>query len=197
MTDNENELNNDNIPQNENINFIQDLQGPSPYVKEISNEHGERIIKITAWKSIYYALLLFLVMEIIEIILGFLLFKNNYMRWLFVFLLVPFIIVFLLIPANAICKFDYNNRTFSSYVTPVIPIPYPFFRVKIQFEDISFFYLFKIKKSYNKKKFYKIGLCHIDGEDKDIIMGQDHKCSRTYDPKLFLIPKILKSYLKP
>ena len=194
----ENDLNND-LPQNDNnndnINLIQDIQGPSPYIKEISNLHGERIIKIIAWKSIYFALILFAILEIIEIIIALTLFRKIFIKWLFIFLLVPFMIMFLLIPINAICKFDYNNKTFSSYITPIIPIPYCFYRIKVQFEDISFFYFFKIKKL--TKRYYKIGINLVNGEDKDIIVGQDHTKDSKYDPKLLIIPKILKSYLRP
>ena len=193
----ENELNNNDLPQNnnDNINLIQDIQGPSPYIKEISNIHGERTIKIVAWKSIYFALILFVILEAVEILIALLLFRKIFIKWLFIFQLVPLMVMFLFIPINAICKFDYNNKTFTSYITPAIPIPYCFYNIKVQFEDISFFYFLKIKKL--SKRYYKIGINLVNGEDKDIIVGQDHTFRKDYDPQLLLIPKILKSYLRP
>ena len=186
------------VPQEENMNFIQgnnnnNLQ--SPYIKEKSYSQGERIIEIIVWKSIYYSLILFLILEIIEITIAFTVFRNiNFLKWIFVFLLVPIFIPFLFIPVKAICKYDYNNKIFSSSVSPIIPITYPFYSNKINFENISFFYFFKIKKA--GKKYYKIGINKKDGKDQDIILGQDIQCSREYDEKVKQIPFILKSFLR-
>ena len=194
----ENELSNSNNQvevNDENINFIKDIYGSSPFVSEISHIQGERIIKITAWRGIYYSLIIFLVLEIIEIIIALTVFKNApILKWLFIFFLFPIFIQFLFIPVKAICKYDYNNKTFSSHMSPVIPIPYPCSSFSITFNDIDFFYLFKIKKV--GKKYYKIGVNTKDGEDHDIILGQDDKCSLEFDEKILSIPSIMKLYLR-
>ena len=196
----ENDLSNINSqienPQEENMNFIPGNNNmQSPYIKEKSHIQGERIIEIIAWKSIYSSLIVFIILEIIEIIIAFTLFRKiTFLKWLFILFLFPIFIPFLFIPVKAICKYDYNNKIFLSHVSPVIPITYSFYSNKINFEDISFFYFFKINKA--GKKYYKIGINKKDGEDHDIILGQDIKCSREYDNKVKQIPFILKTYLR-
>lgn len=185
------------VPQEEEMNFIPGNNNnlDYPYIKEKSHAQGERIIEIIAWKGIYYSLLVFLILEIIEIIIAFTLFRNiTFLKWIFLFLLIPYFIPFLFIPVKAICKYDYNNKIFSSRVSPIIPITYSFYSININFEDISFFYFFKINKA--GKKYYKIGINKKDGEDHDIILGQDIKCSREFDNKVKQIPHILKTYLR-
>ena len=116
------------------------------------------------------------------------------LKYTFIFLMVPFILLILLLPVNAYCKFDYNEKRFTSYITPIIPIPYCFNRNDIKFEDIAAFYYFRVPKC--GKKHYKIGINKTDGQDADIILGQDGSCSREYDPNLIRIPYVLKRYLK-
>ena len=58
----DNQVNDNN---DENMNFIRDINRQSPFINEISYNQGERIIKITAWRSLKYSLLLFLIIEII------------------------------------------------------------------------------------------------------------------------------------
>ena len=196
MSENEPSNSNNQVEANdENVNFIKDIYGPSPFVSEISHIQGERIIKITAWRGIYYSFIIFFILEIIEIIIALTVFKNApILKWIFIFLLLPIFIHFLFIPVKAICKYDYNNKTFSSHMCPVIPIPYPCYSFSISFNDIDFFYLFKIKKA--GKKYYKIGVNTKDGEDHDIILGQDDKCSLEFDDKILNIPSIMKLYLR-
>jgi hypothetical protein len=197
MSDNDPSNPNDQIEihQHENANFIQNEDISSPYIKQVSYSDGIRTIKIIAFKGIYYALIIFAVLELIQIIISFTLLRNiAVLQWFLILLNVPFIILFLFIPVNAICKYDYNQRRFSSYITPIIPIPYCFYKNDISFEDISFFYLFKINKC--RKKYYKIGINKKDGEDEDIALGQDHVVSTNYDENLNKIPRILKSYLR-
>ena len=183
----------DNQINEDNNNLIHNSESPSPYIKEIEHANGERIIQITGFKGIYYGLIIFGVLEIIEIIIAFtLLRKIPFLQWLIILILLPFVILFLFIPVKAICKFDYNNKIFSSYITPIIPISYPFYSHKIDFHEISFFYFFKIKKS--SKKYYKLGINKLNGDDCDIILGQDHTISSNYDSKLCALPSIFKSY---
>ena len=187
------------VPQGENINLINNNNNnnnnTSPYIKEISHSQGERVIQIMAFKSILGALLILLVAGIIQAIIGLVLFRNiPFLKWLFVFLMLPFIILFSLIPIKAICKYDYKNMKFSSYIYPIIPIPYVCFTKHVNFNEISYFYFFKIKSL--GKKFYKIGISKVDGEDLDIIIGQDHIKSQDYDNNLLQIPSLLKSYLR-
>lgn len=186
-------LNNQNDAQE--VNFVQDINGPSPFIKEKSHSQGTRTIEIIAWKGIYYSLYILLGLEAIYILLAITLFRNiAFVKWLFILIMLPFIILLLFIPVKAICKYDYNNKKFSSYTTPVIPIPYFCYSISINFSDISFFYFFKFRKY--SKKYYKIGINTIDGEDHDIILGQCHACSLEYDIKLNQIPSLLKLYLR-
>ena len=144
----DNQVNDNN---DENMNFIRDINRQSPFINEISYNQGERIIKITAWRSLKYSLLLFLIIEIIEIIIAFTVFKKiPYLKWLFTLFLLPIFIPFFFLPVKAICKYDYNNKIFSSFISPVIPISYSCFSFNVKFKDIDFFYFFKIKKTGKK-----------------------------------------------
>ena len=188
----DNQVNDNN---DENMNFIRDINRQSPFINEISYNQGQRIIKITAWRSLKYSLLLFLIIEIIEIIIAFTVFKKiPYLKWLFTLFLLPIFIPFFFLPVKAICKYDYNNKIFSSFISPVIPISYSCFSFNVKFKDIDFFYFFKIKKT--GKKYYKIGVNTIDGEDHDIILGQDDSCSLEFDNRVLEIPGILKFFLR-
>ena len=199
MSENEqNNINNQfNSNQMEENNLFLSKEGTfqSSYIKELKYSKGEsRIIQITGFKGIYYIFLFFLILEIIEIIIAFTILRRiSFLKWLLTLNLLPFIILFLFIPVKAICKFDYNNKIFTSYITPIIPIAYPFYSHKVDFNDISFFYFFKIKKL--SKKYYKLGINKLNGDDCDIILGLDASCSTKYDPKLFLLPSIFKSFL--
>ena len=186
------------VPQGENVNFIQNDENSSlsPYIEEVSYIGAERIIKIKAFKGIYIGLIVLLVVEVVLIILAFTLVSSvPFAKWLLILNMIPFIILFLFIPDKAICKFNYNTKRFSSYLTPIIPIPCFFYKIDISFHDISFFYFFKIPKC--TKRYFKLGINTKDGEDLDIILGQDSTLSKQYDEKLFKLPGILKSYLKP
>ena len=182
-------------PQGEDINLINNNNNTSPYIKEISHSQGERVIQIMAFKGIINALIILLIFGIIQAIIGLVLFRNfPFLKWLFILLMLPFIILFLLIPMKAICKYDYKNMKFSSYIYPIIPINYFCFSNHVNFNEISFFYFFKVKSI--GKKFYKIGISKVDGQDLDIIIGQDHVKLQEYDNNLLQIPSLLKSYLR-
>ncbi len=183
-------------PQGEDINLINNNNNnTSPYIKEISHSQGERVIQIMAFKGIINALIILLILGIIQAIIGLVLFRNfPFLKWLFILLMLPFIILFLLIPMKAICKYDYKNMKFSSYVYPIIPIQYFCLTNHVNFNEISYFYFFKVKSI--GKKFYKIGISKVDGQDLDIIIGQDHVKLQEYDNNLLQIPSLLKSYLR-
>ena len=66
---------------------------------------------------------------------------------------------------------------------------------KINFQDISGFFLQKVKGV--SKKYYKVGVKDNNGVEKIISIGQDIKCDSEYDQRLNFIPYILRAYLKP
>ncbi len=167
----------------------------SPYVSETSHFGGVRTVKVVGWKGMYYAVIILFCVEILQCLIGFLLFRGiPSLLIAFCFMLVPIIIPFFFIPIKAICTFDYHNKTFSCYKMPILPIPYNCLKFSINFSEISFFYLAKMQTL--GKKNYKIGLNTHDGQDKIIIFGQDHTCSLEFDVKLSEIPVLLRHYLK-
>ena len=180
----------------EDLNNINNNNQESfPYIKEISFLYDMRKIKIFSWKGNIIALIIFLCIQLILTLVAFLAFNDNhFIKLVFCIVEVPSIIVFILAPSNAICKYDYTNKVFSSYITPIIPIPYYCFSTKVNFHEISGFFLNKIKK-YNKK-YYQIGVKLNDGSEQIIIVGQDHTCKSEFDEKLDYIPYILRALLK-
>ena len=190
----ENDLN-QNDGNAANLNLMQDINDASPFIKEKDNSQGTRTIEIMAWKGIYYSIYILLAIEAIQVLIAFTVMRKiPFTKWLLILILLPFIILFLFIPVKAICKYDYNNKKFSSYITPIIPIPYSCYSININFSDIAFFYFFKFMKC--GKKYFKIGINSVDGEDHDIILGQCNACSLEYDKKLNQIPFLLKLYLR-
>jgi len=189
------------IPNNNNEN--QDVENlalingniQSPYVSEVSHSGGVRNVSVIAWKGMYYAFIILLCVEILQCLIGFILFREiPSLKIAFCLMLLPIIIPFLFVPIKAICTFDYNNKVFSCYKMPMLPIPYKFLIFSVNFSEISYFYFAKMK-SLGKKN-YKIGLKTHDDQDKIIIFGQDHTCSKEFDIKLSEIPVLLRHYLK-
>ena len=132
-------------------------------------------------------------------ILGLFLFAHLiHLKILFCVMEVPLMILFLLMPANAICIFDYNAKTFRSYPVGIIPIPCKCFsNIFINFCDISGFF---VKKSIKQgKRYCKVGVKLNDGQELAIIVGQIVKCgyqdSQELEP-LNYIPYILRKFLK-
>ena len=186
--------NNNENPDVENLALING-NNSSPYVFEISHSEKVRTVKVIGWKGLYYSLIILLCVEILQCIIGFILFREiPSLKLAFCVMLLPIIIPFLFIPIKAICTFDYVNKVFSCYEMPILPIPYNFLKFSVNFSEISYFYFAKMK-SLGKKN-YKIGLNTHDGRDKIIIFGQDHKCSLEFDTKLTEIPVLLRHYLK-
>lgn len=176
------------------LNFVNNHEA-SPYIVEKSHSNGIRVIHIIGWKSLYYGMIVLLVMQLLLVIMAFTLFNDiPFFKVLFIVLNLPIIIPLLFVPVKAVCTFDYNNKKFSSCQYPIIPIPYTCFSINVNFSDISFFYFYKINQM--SKKFYKIGINKMDGVDQDILLGQDHSCSTEFDPKITRIPSILKSFLR-
>ena len=130
------------------------------------------------------------------IIMGLTIFKDMPpLKILFCVIELPFILIMLLYPANAICQYDYKSMTFISYVIPFIPIPYMCFLTKeINFNDIEGFFL-KKNKNMNKK-YFKIGVKLKDESQRIIMVGQDAGCKAEYDEKLNYIPFILRKLLR-
>ena len=176
--------------------MIEDLEKDCTYISTSKSTKEFRIVELTTFGAMYYVLFLLIFLEIIESIIAFTVLKNDkFFKYFLTLPLLPYIIVLLFFtPVKAICKFDYVNRVFSSYMTPIIPIPNMFYSTNVNFHDIGYFYFFKIRKC-NKKNF-KCGINKIDGEDVDIAIGQDTYLSKQYDPKLIKLPAILKKYLR-
>ena len=169
---------------------------PYPYIKEIKYAGGIRKIKIKTSKAYLIGIIILLCSEAVFLIIGLTVFSDDKpMKIMFCTIQLPFILMFAFIPANATCEYDYATKTFSSYVTPVIPIPFGCFSTKINFSDISGFYLQKLKGG--TKKYYKIGVKSDDGREQIIAIGQDTKCQGEFDKSLDYIPYILRALLKP
>ena len=180
----------------EDINNLNNInQEPYPYIKEISDTNDIRKIKILGWKGLIIGIIILLCLQVVLMLIGFLAFDDSFLRLFFCFLNIPYLLILLLAPAKAICTYDYTNQVFSSYVTPIIPIPYICFSTKVNFREISGFFLYKMKKY--TKKYYQIGIRLEDGNDQIIQIGQDHTISKEFDKKLEFIPYILRALLKP
>ena len=177
----------------DDLNPINDMD--SIYITEISYKRGVRTIKITAFKNIYVILFILLIIQILDTVTAFTILREIlFLKILFLFAITPFILFFLFLPINGICKYDYIHNTFTSYATSIIPIPCKCFYNKIYFQDINFFYLFKIQK-FNKK-YFKIGINSADGRDREIITGAIYNTSSYYKTQLSKIPSVLKYFLK-
>ena len=192
MERDENEVKNDDIYEKDKMEINRD----NPYVVEKSHSPGERIISVVSLKSIYIALIIFVVLQVGLIVLAiFLLDGLPVVQVLMSLMEFPLFLFFLFVPIKAIIKYNYSQQTITCYKKPIFPISYSCFAKTINFKDISFFYFLKIKSCC--KKNYKIGIALKDSDDDiDLIFGQDAKISLEYDNKLYDIPAILKSYLK-
>ena len=169
---------------------------PYPFVKEIKYTGDIRKIQIKTSKAYIIAIIIFLCIQAIFLIIGLTAFADNKpLKILFCTIQLPFIIMFAFIPANATCIYDYTTKTFSSYVSPVIPIPFGCFSTKINFNEIAGFFLHKLRGG--TKKYYKIGVKGQDGRLQIIVIGQDTKCQTDFDKNLDYIPYILRAMLKP
>ena len=172
---------------------------PYPYVKEIANSPEYRKIKIKLGKANLIAFIVLLVAQIILMIVGLFLFGHLvHLKILFSVMEVPLIILFLLMPSNAICIFDYNAKTFRSYPVGIIPVPCKCFsNIFINFCDISGFFVKKFIKQ--GKRHCKVGVKLNDGQELAIIVGQIVKCgyqdSQEVEP-LNYSPYILRKFLK-
>lgn len=169
----------------------------NPYISEISYKNSIRKIRINTMKSNLIALIILFVLEIAFVIIGIFLFENKSLKIMFCTIQLPFIIILAFSPGGTVCKYDYNSKTFSSYLLPTVPIPIPYmcFSLTINFEKIDGFYLQKV--SGGTKKYYKIGVKDINGKDNVIAIGQDYKCQSDLDEKIKFIPFLLRAYLKP
>ena len=169
----------------------------NPYIAEISYKNSIRKIRINTMKSNLIALIILFVLEIAFVIIGIFLFENKSLKIMFCTIQLPFIIILAFSPGGTVCKYDYNSKTFSSYLLPTVPIPIPYmcFSLTINFEKIDGFYLQKV--SGGSKKYYKIGVKDINGKDNVIAIGQDNKCQSDLDEKIKFIPFLLRAYLKP
>ena len=183
--------------ENDFNDFINNQKGPYPYIKEISYSNDVRIIKIKGQKATLITFIILACFQVVMVIIGLTAFKEyKFVKILFCVIELPFMLIMLIAPADALCKYDYNSRTFISYVVPIIPIPYMCFSTKtINFNEISGFFL-KKKKTVNKK-FYKIGVKLNDEDERIILVAQDPGCSSEYNEKLNYIPFILRRLLKP
>ena len=190
-----------NINQNQNLLVGDDQQNQNlsncPYIKEISYENGVRNVKIVVWKSMYWAIVIFLVLEIIEIIISLFFYFSLGLTFTAIGLaccLLPIFIIFLLIPIGINCQIDYNSSNFTCQPFPTIPITYNFLKTSMSFNEINYFFIFKVQQ-FNKK-YYKFGINKKDGDDLNLVTGQDASCSTEYDPKLKLIADIMNNWLK-
>jgi hypothetical protein len=184
--------------ENEANAFINSQQHePYPFISEMSYSGDVRKIKINSMKGPFIGLMICIGTQIIFIFVGLFAFDNKPLRILFCTIQLPYIVIIALSPGNTICKYDYNSKIFTSYMIPTlpIPIPYPYFNVKINFQDISGFFVQKIKGG--TKKYYKVCVKDKNDEEKIISLGQDTKCSTEYDERINFIPFILRAYLKP
>ena len=177
--------------------FNNNSNEPYPFVKELSYSDDIRKIKITGGKGMLYALYITLSMEVICVILGLTLFADiKPLKILFCIMQLPYMLIFLFSPADAICKYDYTNKTFVSYITPLLPIPYTcFFSNQINFYDIEGFFLSKSKNA--NKKYFKVGVRLQNGQEIIIYVGQDASCSCEFRKEIDFIPFILRKLLKP
>jgi len=176
--------------------FFYDQNTPYPHMKELSYENDKRKVSIGSIKAIKVALIIFIVSQIVFMLIAFLAFwENNPMKFVFCFIQLPFIIIFAFVPCNSICIYDYISKTFSSYITPIIPIPYTCLSTKINFNEISGFYLQKFKRG--TKKYYKLGVKSINETEQIIAIGQDTSCKLEFDNSLDYMPYILRALLKP
>ena len=179
------------------INNQNQNQEPYPFISEMSYSNDIRKIKLNPMKAGLIVLMIYVGIQIIFVFVGLFAFNNKPLRILFCTIHLPFIAILAFSPGSTICKFDYNSKTFTSYVIPIlpIPIPYPCLSTKINFQDISGFFLQKVKGV--TKKYYKVGVKDNNGVEKIISIGQDIKCDSEYDQRLNFIPFILRAYLKP
>ena len=183
--------------------FFNDKTKPYPFIKEIDYDLGIRKIKIKFELAYIITIIILIVVQLILMAVGFIAFKhNNEIKILFCVLELPLILAFLLVPANAICIYDYNAKTFRSYPVGIIPIPCRCFsNVFVNFCDIAGFFVKKVTK--RGKRNYKIGVKLNDGQELTIMVGQNPKvkCSCTPPPEevdeMNYIPFLLKKYLKP
>jgi len=165
----------------------------NPYISEISYKNSIRKIRINTMKSNLIALIILFVLEIAFVIIGIFLFENKSLKIMFCTIQLPFIIIFAFAPCNSICIYDYISKTFSSYITPIIPIPYTCLSTKINFNEISGFYLQKFKRG--TKKYYKLGVKSINETEQIIAIGQDTSCKLEFDNSLDYMPYILRALL--
>ena len=133
--------------ENDLNDFINNQNSSYPFIKEISYSNDIRKIKISGQKSLLIAVIVLLCVQAFMILIGFTVFKDiKPLKILFCIMELPFLFVLLIAPANAICKYDYNSKTFISYVVPIIPIPYMCFSSGlINFNEISGFFIKKRK----------------------------------------------------
>ena len=169
---------------------------PYPFVKEVKYTGDIRKIQIKTSKAFLIGMIILVSIQVIFIIIGLTAFANNKpLKILFCTIQLPYILMFLLIPANATCIYDYTTKTFTSYVSPIIPIPFGCFSTKINFNEIAGFFLHKLK--HGTKKYYKVGVKREDGRILVIAIGQDTKCQTDFDKNLDYIPYLLRTFLKP
>ena len=185
MVENENDMN----------EFFNKVTDPYPFIKEVSYSSDSRKIRISTGKGIIIAAFILIGVQIIFTIIAFTVFADdNFLKMLFCFIELPFLLIILLIPAYTICIYDYNSKIFISYIIPIIPIPYLCYtRNKINFYDIEGFFL--EKKLIVTKHYYKVGVKLKDGQQRVIMVGQEVQCERRHDRR-DLIPFILRRLLK-
>ena len=179
--------------------FFNDRNQPYTYIKELENNLGLRKIKIKFQKPFIISIFIFIALQIVLMIVGLLLLRFTELKVLFSVMMIPFMIVFLFIPSNAICIFDYNAKTFSSHPVGIIPVPLKCFSsVFVNFCDISGFYLKKFTK-YGKRS-YNVGIKLNDGSELTILAGQNTQgCPKKNQEvdEINFIPFVLRKFLKP
>ena len=188
-----------NTNQDQNFLVQDDQQNLSNFqcIKVISYENGVRNVKIVVWKGMYCAIVIFIILEIVEIILSLVFYFLLNLTFTAIALgccLLPTFLIFLFIPIGINCQFDYNNSNFSCQPFPVFPVTYSFLKTSMSFNEINYFFIFKFRQL--DKKYYKLGINKKDGDDLNLVTGQDASCSTEYDPKLKLIADMMNNWLK-
>lgn len=166
----------------------------------IKNENGIRTSKIYVWKGIVISLIIFLVIEIIDVAISIFLLPNEEaffpVKLVLCLILVPIFIPFLFVPIGIVCTFDYNNELFSCYRYTAVPfLNYKScLEYKISLREIDNFFVYKF--GLQTKKHYKIGIRRKDGQEDYLVSGQDHTFSMQFDPRIDQIEATLNHWLR-
>ena len=177
-------------------NLINNYSETCPFVKEIKNTGDTRKIRIITSKGYFIGIIILIIIQVILMIIALATISDDKsLKIMICTIELPIIVLFVFIPGNTTCLYDYTSKTFSSYISLLIPLPFHYFSTKLNFNEISGFYIKKVKTV--TKKYYKIGIKNEDGKEIIIAMGQDIKCDTEFDKNLDNIPFILRSFLKP